>query len=1095
MTGYAELHAHSCFSFLDGGSTPEEMVDAATRQGLDALALTDHDNLCGALVFAQAAHEAGLRPITGAEVTAADGHGELHLTLLAESAMGYANLCRLLTRSHDLGGRTSPSAPLGLVAEHAEGLVCLTGCPRHGALAGAPDRAAALERGRLLREAFGRERLRVEVTRPFWRDDRLRVRRLTELARELDLPLVATNDAHVHHRRRGALQDALVAIRLGLPLEACEPQRRGNREHVLKGPAEMTALFADLPEAVRETVAVAERCRFDLTQDLGYRYPSAGDEVAHADLTGLCRSQLELRYRGRPTWAEAERRLAEELDLIRYHRLSGFFLLHHEILEMARTIAVEVRGAHSARMALPPGRGRGSSVGSIVCYLTGLSHVDPVDARLSLGRFLNRELAAVPDIDLDFPRDIRERLIVAVHERYGYGHSALIGAFATYRARGAIRELGKVLGLPPPDIDRLARASDGFHAAEVGEEIRHLEGLAERAGDRRWKALAHLSAEIAGLPRHLSQHSGGMIVSTGPLDELVPLVPAAWEGRQLCQWDKDSCADAGFLKIDLLGLGMLSAVEECIDLVARSRGETLDLSRIDLDDPGVYGEIQDADTVGVFQIESRAQMQMLLRTRPSCLDDLTVEVALVRPGPIQGGAVHPYIERRTAQRLDPGYEPPYDHPLLAGPLEDTLGVIVFQDQVLDVAMALAGFSAGQAEGLRRAMSRRRSREALASHWEDFRDGAASRGVPVETAEDVFEKILAFSAFGFPKSHAAAFGLLAYQSAWLHRAYPAEFLCSLLNAQPMGFYPPASLIRDAERRDVVVRGVDVNRSDAACTVEDGGRAVRVGIGYVKGIGTEEAEALVAVRTAGGPFRGIGDLARRSELATDRLEQLVRSGACDALGPRRELEWRLGLVTRPQTVRGGRQLTLAMELGDTPRLGRLSEWDELVADYETTGLSVRAHPLRLLRPGLAARGFVTVADLPVLESGTPVLLAGLTVARQRPGSAKGVVFLLVEDEHGLVNLVLYPAVYERHRLLARTEPLLEVHGTLERRDRNLNVIVERLLPLSQPGRPVIVPRQPETVPDARELPLAAGAEGDVRRLRAAAPGAHHFARGRH
>ena len=571
--------------------------------------------------------------------------------------------------------------------------------------------------------------------------------------------------------------------------------------------------------------------------------------MADAELAQICALELERRYRGLSHRGEARTRLDEELALIRFHGLSGFFLLHREILEIAREIAIAVRGPHSARMALPPGRGRGSSVGSIVCYLTGLSHVDPVAARLSLGRFLNRELASVPDIDLDFPRDIREKLILAVHDRFGRERSALIAAFSTYRSRSAIRELGKALGLPPPDLERLARGSDGWRADRVGEELTQLEGVRERSHDRRFRALAHLCGEIAGLPRHLSQHPGGMIVSTGPLAELVPLVPAAMEGRQICQWDKDSCADAGFLKIDLLGLGMLSAVERCVDLIARARGETIDLSRAPLDDPGTYAEIQAADTVGVFQIESRAQMQMLLRTRPENLEDLTVEVALVRPGPIQGGAVHPYLERREAVRNDPDYPIPYDHPLLAEALADTLGVIVYQDQVLDVAVALAGFSQGQAESLRRAMSRRRSREAMVAHWHAFRDGARGRGVAEPVARLVFEKIVAFSEFGFPKAHAAAFGLLAYQSAWLRRHYPAEFLCALLNEQPMGFYPPASLIRDAQRRGVEIRGADVNASLGALQHR------------ARGGGADRPQLRARARSAGGAGTGRGARGRR------------------------------------------------------------------------------------------------------------------------------------------------------------------------------------------------------------------------------------------
>ena len=478
---------------------------------------------------------------------------------------------------------------------------------------------------------------------------------------------------------------------------------------------------------------------------------------------------------------------------------------------MARECALEVRGRDSPRHFLPPGRGRGSSVGSIVCYLTGLSHVDPVANDLSLGRFLNRELASVPDIDLDFPRDIREKLIVRVTERYGREHAALVASFATYRSRGAIRDVGKALGLPYAELERLARTTDGWNAKRVAEEVAQLPDGDRKLESRRWRAFAWLTGEIAGLPRHVSQHPGGMIVSSRPLVEIVPVQPAAMAGRQLCQWDKDSCSDAGFLKIDLLGLGMLSAVEDCVEQIARTRSEVIDLSRIPFDDSEVFAEIQRADTVGAFQIESRAQMQSLLRTKPANLDDLTVQVALVRPGPIQGKAVHPYIDAREKLRDDPSYVWPVDHELLREPLRSTFGVVVFQDQVLEVAIALAGFTVGEAEGLRRAMSRKRSLEALEAYRGRFVEGAAGQGVDAEVADSVFDKLVGFSGFGFPKAHAAAFGLLAYQSQWLRRHHPGEFLCSLLNAQPMGFYPPATLVRDAQRRGVEVLPPDVNVS--------------------------------------------------------------------------------------------------------------------------------------------------------------------------------------------------------------------------------------------------------------------------------------------
>ena len=572
----------------------------------------------------------------------------------------------------------------------------------------------------------------------------------------------------------------------------------------------MAARFADHPEAVAESGRIAERLEFDLTRDLGYRYPGSEDPGADRALAEICRTRLEHRYAGEPEHREASRRLEDELGLIRTLQLSGFLLLHYDILELAREVAAEVRGPDSARGMLPPGRGRGSSVSSIVCYLTGLSHVDPVRNGLFLGRFLNEEITEAPDIDLDFPRDIRERLIPRVHERYGRDRSALVAAFACFRSRGATRDFGKVLGLPPGEVERVARTVDMFDRPDsVQEEIAEAIG-AERALSVRWQALARLAREAWGLPRHPSQHPGGMVISTQPLIDICPVQPAAMEARQLVQWDKDSCADAGFLKIDLLGLGMLSAVERCVDEIARVRGERIDLSRIPMDDASTFRAIRAADTTGAFQIESRAQMQMLPRTRPETIDDLTVQVALVRPGPIQGGAVHPYLERRERLRKDPSFPIPYEHPLLEPILRDTLGTIVFQEQVIQVAMGLAGFAAGQAEGLRRAMSRKRSERAILAHRERFIAGARERGATTEVAERVFEQIRGFSGFGFPKAHAVAFGLLAYQSTWLRVHYAPEFLCSLLNEQPMGFYPPDALVHEAQRRGVEVLPCDVNR---------------------------------------------------------------------------------------------------------------------------------------------------------------------------------------------------------------------------------------------------------------------------------------------
>jgi error-prone DNA polymerase len=1065
---YVELHCHSAYSFLDGASQPEELAVRAAELGYEALALTDHDGVCGSLEFAQAAKVFGIRPITGAELTL---EGGTHVTVLVESTRGYSNLCRLITAAHaetrsKVTELLPPALDLELLAELNEGLVCLSGCARHGLGVRDPNAAARLAK------AFGPERFYVELQRPYERGDARRNALLRDLAEAIGVRTVVTGDVHAHRHERAILQDALVAVRNCTALEGCETERRGNWECVLLPPDELHQRFPDDRDAVDRTREVAERLEFDLTQELGYRYPDFSDREDPADvqLRRVCDQAFAERYAGANGHKRrARQRLDEELALIADLGLSGFFLLHHEVLEMARTIGEEIRPAGSARHALPPGRGRGSSVGSIVCYLTGLSHVDPVAAGLSLGRFINREMHGVPDIDLDFPRDIREKLIVAVIERYGDEHSALVASFSTYHSRGAIRDLGKALGLPFAELERLARLTEG-NPYRVEEELRALPGAEEKLRSRRWRALGWLCKEIAGLPRHISQHPGGMVISTRPLVELVPVQPAAMEGRQICQWDKDSCSDAGFMKIDLLGLGMLSAVEDCVDRIALARGETVDLSRIPLDDRGVYDEIEAADTVGVFQIESRAQMQSLLRTRPENLDDLTVQVALVRPGPIQGGAVHPYIERRQLLREDPSFVPPADHPLLVEPLRDTLGVVVFQDQVLEVAMALAGFSVGEAEGLRRAMSRKRSLEALESYRARFVEGALANGVDRETADTVYDKLVGFSGFGFPKSHAAAFALLAYQSAWLRRHYPAEFLCALLNAQPMGFYPPASLVRDGERRGVVVLPPDTNRSAAKCSLEDG--AVRVGIGYVSGVGEKEAEAIAAGR----PYANLRELVQR---APDRasLEALVESGACDCFGdPRRTMLWELGLVPRPQSVPGTRgeakQLALPLDpTAEVPSLPQQTPWERMLADYRTTNLSVGPHPLQLLRP-LLPGDVISTEELLERRHGDRIAIAGLAVARQRPATANGVVFMLLEDELGLVNLVVQPKVYERFRALVRGEPLLLARGRLEQVGRNRNVVVDRLESLG---------------------PLAREAAGLVE-VRADLPRAHHFGRGR-
>jgi error-prone DNA polymerase len=1069
---YVELHAHSAYSFLDGASQPEELAARAAELGYPALALTDHDGVYGSLEFAHAAKHLGVRPITGAEVTL---DGGAHVTLLVETPQGYANLCRLLTAGHahtrPKEGREPlpPSLDPSLFEELHGGLVCLSGCSRDGLAVRDPNGAGQLA------QVFGRDGFFVELQRPYERGDTRRNTALRDLARTLRVQTIATGDVHAHDASRVALQDVLVAVRCHTSLDGCERERRGNHESVLAAPADMVERFPDDRDAVERTGELAERLAFDLTEELGYRYPdfSGGDEPAVAQLRRVCERAFAERYStgGGSSLARVRSRLEEELALIDELGLAGFFLLHWEVLELAREVAFEVRGPGSMRHVLPPGRGRGSSVGSLVCYLTGLSHVDPVENNLSLGRFLNRELSSVPDIDLDFPRDIREKLIVRVTERYGREHASLVASFATYRSRGAIRDVGKALGLPFAELERLARVTDGWNAERVAEELLLLPDAQSKLESPRWRAFSRLCGEIAGLPRHISQHPGGMVISSRPLVELVPVQPAAMAGRQMCQWDKDSCADAGFLKIDLLGLGMLSAVEECVDMVARTRGEQIDLSRVPLDDPDVFAEIQRADTIGCFQIESRAQMQTILRTRPENLDDITIQVALVRPGPIQGKAVHPYIERRQKLREDPSYEPPADHPLLREPLRETLGVVVFQDQVLDVAIHLAGFTVGEAEGLRRAMSRKRSHAALEAYRTRFVAGALEHDVDEELANTVYDKLVAFSGFGFPKSHSAAFGLLAYQSAWLRHHYSAEFLAALLNAQPMGFYPPATLVRDAQRRGVETLPPDVNASGAGCVLEEG--AVRVGLKYVQGVGEDDAESVVAERDANGPYGSIRELAQRTPLSTDELAALAESGACDCFGlKRRELLWQLGLVPRPATVpgSGGEEKQLALPLDptvETPELPDPTVWERMLADYRTTSLSVGVHPLELMRPHLPP-GTLSTEELLERRNGESVSVAGMVVARQRPSTANGVVFMLLEDEHAQMNLIVPPQVYDRYRAVIRGEPLILARGRYEHADRNRNVLVRELVSLA---------------PLARRLTDGADVHGSL-------PSAHHF-----
>ncbi|MHB1194357.1 MAG: DNA polymerase III subunit alpha [Longimicrobiales bacterium] len=1069
---YVELHCHSGFSFLDGASHPEELVLRAEELGYPALALTDHNGLYGSMEFAHAARSAGIRPITGAEVTLREcfpgrkePEGGHHVTLLAETPRGYANLCRLLTQAHMGSPREDPRLPLPALLERSEGLILLTGCRRSPVWAALQSSAADAEAfTRLLVQAFGAGSVFVELQDNAVKGDTQRNRALARLAGRMGLGVVATGDVHYHRPERSRLQDVLVSIRGRTTLDGAHGARRANRLFHLPEPWEMRHRFRTRPEALTNSVLIAERCAaFDLTEDLGYEFPDFEGSArggALETLAALCLEGISRKYEaGSREERDAEARLHTELRLVDLHGLAGFFLVYRDILELARDVARETRAdSPRARAGLPPGRGRGSSVSSIICYLIGLSHIDPVKNDLFLGRFLNEALRSVPDIDLDFPRDIREKLILRVYEKYGHEHTALVCTFPTYHLRSTVREIGKVLDLPTGELEKLAKLAEHRSASALADEIAALPEFRERADAPLWKMLGELAEDVAGLPRHISQHVGGMIISSRPLVEIVPLEPAAWEGRVLCQWDKDSCEDAGFIKIDFLALGMLSLVEDAADLIAVRTGEAPDLSRIDFQDEAVFDRICSGDTVGLFQVESRAQIQMIRRTRPRNLEELAIQVALVRPGPIVGGAVNPYVRRREMLRENPAFRVPYPHPLLEKALAETLGVVIYQDQVLTVSQALAGFSDGQAESLRRAMSRKRSKEAMQAHWEAFRSGAAANGVDETTAREVFQQVTAFSEFGFPKSHAAAFGLLAYQSAWLRHYHPLEYYVALFNNQPMGFYSLDALGRDARRNGIRTLLPDVNRSAVACTAE--GDDLRIGLGFVRGWGTDIAEGVVAERERRGPFTSLADFLRRTPAALKRpaVENLIWVGGFEELGlTRRELLWQAGLWLGPESDddrSGSRDDHAQTELPlDDPYAGlafpELGPADRMVAEYRMLHFSAALHPLSLLK-GQLPQGTVTSDRLAHLSQHATVQVAGLVTARQRPGTAKGYVFVLMEDEAGAVNVIVKPDIYERDKHAVRLEPFVAVRGLLQKDGATLNVIAEEVRAL-RVGRP--------------------------------------------
>ena len=997
-TDYVELRCRSAFSFLAGASLPEDLIDQAAALGYDALALADRGGVYGAPRFFTAARRAGIRPLVGAEVPV-EGAGLLWL--LVEDRDGYRNLCRLITAG--ALGRPKGEARVGWeqVEAHARGLHCLAG-GSDGPLAGA-DAAANLGR---LRAIFG-ERLAVDVHRHHERAGERLARRLADLAGAHGVPVVATNDVR-HARPAGrALLDVITCIRLGTTLDAAGRRLLQNAERHLKSPAEMAALFHDSPDAIRQSRRIAERCAFTLA-DLGYRFPEfplPPGETPMGHLRGLTYAGARERYRA--ITPRIRRQLEHELGMIERLDLAGYFLIVWDIVRFSRARGILCQG-------------RGSAANSAVCYALGITAVDPIGMDLLFERFLSEERGEWPDIDLDLPSgDRREEVIQYVYRRYGERGAAMTATVITYRTRSAVREAGKALGLSLEQVDRLAKLLRAHGWSDEHDELAaQLRNGGVDPESPRIPLLVSLVRQMQGLPRHLGQHTGGMVIAAGRLDEVVPLEPAAMPGRNVVQWDKDDCADLGLIKVDLLGLGMLAALEEAIPLVRAHEGVEVDLAHLPPDDPQVYAMLRKADTIGVFQVESRAQMATLPRMKPERFYDLVVEVAIIRPGPIVGQMVHPYLARRA------GREPVhYAHPALESILRRTLGVPLFQEQLLRMAMAVAGFTAGEAEELRRAMGFKRSEARMQAIEAKLRAGMDAQGISGRVQDEIVQQITSFALYGFPESHSASFALIAYASAYLKAHHPAAFFCALLDAWPMGFYHPATLVKDGQRHGVEFRPIDVTRSDWRCTIEDG--AVRLGMRYVLGLGEEAARRLVAGR----PLASVAEAAQRGLLRKDEVEALAHAGAFAAFGlTRREALWQAAAAERdPASL-----LARVRPPAAAAPLPPMTPFEETAADYAATHLTPGPHVMAYLRDGLRAAGVRAARELDAVPHGAPVRVAGHVIVRQRPGTAKGFCFLTLEDETGTANAVVTPPRYERWRVVLNTSPLLEVEGRLERVD---------------------------------------------------------------
>jgi error-prone DNA polymerase len=1029
---YIELHARSAFSFLRGACVPEEYASIAASYGSSAMALTDVDGFYGSPRFHMAAKKAGLRAHVGAEITAKEGG---RYTLLVESREGYQNLCRLITRMKLRAGAKvpkpgkEPAATFDDFSEFAGGLICLTGGDEGPLALGLKNGNAPETLDRLTR-LFGRGNVFVELQRHLDRDEEARNQAANDLSRRMQLPLVATNGVcHATTAQREVL-DVFTCLQHKTTLAQAGRLLARSSERHLKSPAAMAELFSDIPAAIANTEVISSRLNFTLA-DLGYQfpdYPLPPGETVSSYLWKLTDEGARRRYD--PYYDRARQQIERELKVIDKLELGGYFLIVRDLVRFAKEHGILCQG-------------RGSAANSAVCYALGITAVDPVGMDLLFERFLSEQRGEWPDIDIDFPSgDQRERVIQYVYERYGQHGAAMTANVITYRGKLAAREAGKVLGFDVHTLDKVSSLAPmwGYHDPEHTKQKQFLEAGLDFANFRVRKFLDIVVA-LQDMPRHLGQHSGGMVICQGRLDSIVPLEPASMPGRVVVQWDKEDCADLGLIKVDLLGLGMMAVLEDCLKLVRHHWREEIDLGRLPPDDPDVYKVLQKGDTIGMFQVESRAQMATLPRMKPEKFYDLVVEVALIRPGPIVGNMVHPYLARRAGREAVDAL-----HPMLEPVLHRTLGVPLFQEQLLKMAMIAANFTGGEAEELRRAMGFKRSKQRMLDIEQRLREGMTQNGITGEVQDRIVQSITSFALYGFPESHAASFALLAYASAYFKCHYLPAFTCAILNNQPMGFYSPAVLVKDAQRHGLHVLPVDVNISEWDCTIEsvNGHHALRLGLRYIRGLRAETGKAVAARK----PFHDVDELARRvPELHKDELEKLAAAGALAKLSTahRRDALWKAGRAGRPV----GPLLDEVAEHHASDPLDRMTVAERLTADYNGTGLTVGRHPMHFLRTAMNELGVTPAKDLRKVPNGGLVRVAGAVIVRQRPGTAKGIMFLSMEDETGIANVVVMPDMFEERRIVLVTEPYLLIEGKVQNVDNVIHVLarrVERIEPLT-------------------------------------------------